>query len=59
MNLSLTTAVFLFPAVARRMFADSRGGKIINIVSLLSFQDGIRVPSDAASNSGLAGLTRV
>jgi 2-dehydro-3-deoxy-D-gluconate 5-dehydrogenase len=41
------------------MFADSRGGKIINIVSLLSFQDGIRVPSDAASNSGLAGVTRV
>ena len=58
MNLNLKTAFFLSPAVARRMFADSRGGKIINIVSLLSFQGGIRVPSYMASKSGPAGLTR-
>ena len=59
MNLDLTTAVFLSQAVARRMLADSRGGNTINIVSLLSFQGGIRVPSYTASKSGLAGLTRL
>src|SRR3954464_12252100 len=59
MNLDLKTAVFLSQAVARRMLADGRAGKIINIVSLLSFQGGIRVPSYTASKSGLAGLTRL
>ena len=36
-----------------------RGGKIINIASLLSFQGGIRVPSYTASKSGVAGLTKL
>src|SRR3954464_14390996 len=59
MNLDLKTAVFLSQAVARRMLADSRGGKTINIVSMLSFQGGVRVPSYTASKSGLAGLTKL
>jgi 2-deoxy-D-gluconate 3-dehydrogenase len=45
--------------VARRWVAAGRGGKIINIVSMLSFQGGIRVPSYTASKSGLAGLTKL
>jgi 2-dehydro-3-deoxy-D-gluconate 5-dehydrogenase len=59
MDVNLKSAFFLSQAVARRMLADSRGGKIINVASLLSFQGGIRVPSYTASKSGLAGLTRL
>ncbi len=35
----------------------ARGGKIINIASMLSFQGGIRTASYTASKSGLAGVT--
>lgn len=59
MNINLKAAFFLSQAVARRMFTDGRGGKIINIASLLSFQGGIRMASYTASKSGLAGLTRL
>jgi 2-deoxy-D-gluconate 3-dehydrogenase len=59
MNVNLKAAFFLSQAVARRMLADGRGGKIVNIASLLSFQGGIRIPSYTASKSGLAGLTRL
>lgn len=56
---NLKSAFFLAQAVARRWVAASRGGKVINIVSMLSFQGGVRVPSYTASKSGLAGLTRL
>ena len=59
MNVNLKSAFFLAQAVARAMLADGKGGKIINIASLLSFQGGIRIPSYTASKSGLAGLTRL
>lgn len=59
MNVNLKTIFFLTQAVGRAMIADGRGGKIINIASLLSFQGGIRIPSYTASKSGLAGLTRL
>jgi 2-dehydro-3-deoxy-D-gluconate 5-dehydrogenase len=59
MNVNLKATFFLTQAVARRMLAHGRGGKIINIASLLSFQGGIRIPSYTASKSGLAGLTRL
>jgi 2-dehydro-3-deoxy-D-gluconate 5-dehydrogenase len=55
---NLKTVFFLSQAVARRWVADGRGGKIINVVSMLSFQGGLRVPSYTASKSGLAGLTK-
>ena len=55
---NLKTVFFLSQAVARRWVADGRGGKIINIVSMLSFQGGLRVPSYTASKSALAGLTK-
>ena len=59
MNTNLKTVFFLSQAVARRWVADGRGGKIVNVVSLLSFQGGIRVPSYTASKSGLAGVTKL
>ena len=59
MDVNLKSTFFLSQAVARTMLADERGGKIINIASLLSFQGGIRIPSYTASKSGLAGLTRL
>ncbi len=43
---------------ARALVARDRGGRIINIASLLSFQGGIRVPAYTAAKSGLLGLTR-
>ncbi|WP_159710043.1 2-dehydro-3-deoxy-D-gluconate 5-dehydrogenase KduD, partial [Geminicoccus flavidas] len=59
MDVNLKSAFFLSQAAARTMLADGRGGKIIMIASLLSFQGGIRIPSYTASKSGLAGITRL
>jgi len=53
-------AVFLLSqAAARAMVSRGRGGKIINIASLLSFQGGIRVASYTAAKGAVAGLTRI
>jgi len=59
MDTNLKTAFFLSQAVARTWVEAGRGGNILNICSMLSFQGGIRVPSYTASKSGLAGLTRL
>ncbi len=59
MNVNLKSAFFLAQAAARQMLERGRGGKIINIASLLSFQGGIRVVSYTASKSGVAGMTRL
>ena len=59
MDVNLKAAFFLAQAAAKAMLADGRGGKIINIASMLSFQGGIRVASYTASKSGIAGLTRL
>jgi 2-deoxy-D-gluconate 3-dehydrogenase len=59
MNVNLKTVFFLSQAVARRLLAEQRPGKIINIASMLSFQGGVRVASYTASKSGLAGLTKL
>ena len=37
---------------------DKRGGKIVNIASVLSFQGGVTVPAYAASKGGVAQLTK-
>ncbi len=58
-------AVFFLAQAAARQFirqqtaGQSRGGRIINTASLLSFQGGIRVPSYTAAKSGVLGLTRL
>ncbi len=59
MNLNLKANFFLAQAFAKAALANGRGGRIVNIASLLSFQGGIRVASYTASKSGLAGLTRL
>lgn len=58
-DINLKTVFFMSQAAARNMIADGKGGKIINIASMLSFQGGIRVPSYTASKSGVAGLTKL
>ncbi|MFA7711439.1 MAG: SDR family oxidoreductase, partial [Candidatus Neomarinimicrobiota bacterium] len=57
-NLNQKAVFFLSQAVAKTMIKKGDGGKIINIVSLLSFQGGILVPSYTASKSAVMGLTR-
>jgi 2-deoxy-D-gluconate 3-dehydrogenase len=59
MATNLKVPFFLAQAAARSMCEDGRGGKIINIASLLSLQGGIGVASYTASKSGIAGLTRI
>jgi 2-deoxy-D-gluconate 3-dehydrogenase len=57
-NLNLKNVFFLAQAAARQFIAQGTGGKIVNIASMLSFQGGVRVPSYAASKSGVLGITR-
>jgi len=59
MNVNLKSGFFLAQAFARHVLSAGRGGKIVNIASLLSFQGGIRVASYTASKSGVLGLTRL
>ena len=59
LDVNLKSVFFLSQAAARWMLGRGRGGKIINIASLLSFQGGIRVASYTAAKSGLAGLTKI
>ncbi|MDZ7333463.1 MAG: 2-dehydro-3-deoxy-D-gluconate 5-dehydrogenase KduD [candidate division KSB1 bacterium] len=59
MNINIRTLFFLSQAAARVMVKQGKGGKIINIASMLSFQGGILVPSYTASKSAVMGLTRL
>ena len=55
--INLSTPFFLSQAVVRQMQKQGKGGKIINIASMLSFQGGILVPGYAASKGGIKSLT--
>ncbi len=57
MNVNLKAMFFLCQAVARQFIAQGKGGKIVNVASMLSFQGGVRVPSYTASKSGVKGIT--
>jgi 2-deoxy-D-gluconate 3-dehydrogenase len=59
MNINIRALFFLSQAISKVMIEQGRGGKIINIASLLSFQGGILVPSYTASKSAVMGLTRL
>jgi 2-deoxy-D-gluconate 3-dehydrogenase len=59
LDVNLKTPFFLAQAAAKEMIKSGRGGKIINIASMLSFQGGIRTASYTASKSGIAGITRL
>lgn len=54
----LSAPFVLAQAFARPLLADGAPGKVVNVVSMLSFQGGLNVPAYAAAKSGLAGLTR-
>ncbi|HEV7322324.1 MAG TPA: 2-dehydro-3-deoxy-D-gluconate 5-dehydrogenase KduD [Ensifer sp.] len=58
-DLNLKVAFLLSQAYGRRLIAERREGRIVNIASLLSFQGGIRVASYTASKHGLLGVTRI
>lgn len=58
LSINLSAAFLLSQAFARYTIPAGRGGKIINMASLLSFQGGTTVPAYAAAKSGIAGLTR-
>ena len=57
-EVNLRSVFVLSREFARAAVERGRGGRIINIVSMLSFQGGIRVPAYTAAKSGLLGLTR-
>jgi 2-dehydro-3-deoxy-D-gluconate 5-dehydrogenase len=55
---NLTAVFHLSQLAGRHMLEQGRGGKIVNIASLLSFQGGILVPAYAAAKGGVAQLTK-
>ena len=59
MNLNIKSVFFMSQTVARQFIKQGKGGKIINIASMLSYQGGIRVPSYTASKSAVMGVTRL
>ncbi len=59
MNINIKSVFFLSQAVAKQFVAQGKGGNIVNVASMLSFQGGIRVPSYTASKSGVMGITRL
>jgi 2-deoxy-D-gluconate 3-dehydrogenase len=57
-EVNLSSVFRLSQLAGRDMITRGRGGKIINIASLLSFQGGITVPAYAASKGAVAQLTK-
>ncbi len=57
LSINLSAPFFLSQQAAKQMIAQGKGGKIINIASMLSFQGGILVPGYAASKGGIKSLT--
>ena len=56
-SINLSAVFFLSQLAAAQMIKQGRGGKIINIASMLSFQGGILVPGYAESKGGIKSLT--
>ena len=59
MDVNLKSLFFLCQAFGRRVMAEQRRGRIVNVASVLSFQGGIRVASYTASKHGALGITRL
>ena len=57
-EVNLSSVFRLSKLVGKQMIENARGGKIVNIASLLSFQGGMTVPAYAASKGGVAQLTK-
>src|SRR6185369_16403166 len=58
LEVNLNSVFRLCQLAGKHMIESERGGKIVNIASLLSFQGGITVPTYAASKGGVAQLTK-
>ncbi len=58
LEVNLTSVFRLCQLAGKHMIESDRGGKIVNIASLLSFQGGVTVPAYAASKGGVAQLTK-
>jgi 2-deoxy-D-gluconate 3-dehydrogenase len=58
LEVNLSSVFRLCQLAGKQMIETERGGKIVNIASLLSFQGGITVPAYAASKGGVAQLTK-
>ena len=58
LEINLSSVFRLCQLTGKHMIETERGGKIVNIASLLSFQGGIMVPAYAASKGGVAQLTK-
>lgn len=58
LEVNLSSVFRLCQLAGRHMIESQRGGKIVNIASLLSFQGGITVPAYAAAKGGVAQLTK-
>jgi len=59
MNVNLRSLFFLTQAFGKALIEEGRGGKVINVCSMLSFSGGILVAPYTASKSAVAGLTRL
>jgi 2-dehydro-3-deoxy-D-gluconate 5-dehydrogenase len=57
LEVNLTSQFLLARELGRRM-VEQRGGKIVLVASLLTFQGGVTVPGYAASKGGVAQLTK-
>ena len=57
-EVTLSSVFRLSKLAGRHMLDRGRGGKILSIASLLSFQGGITVPGYAAAKGGVAQLTK-
>jgi 2-deoxy-D-gluconate 3-dehydrogenase len=55
---NLSSVFRLSQAVGKRMVSRNRGGKIVNLASLLTFQGGVFVPAYAAAKGGVGQLTK-
>ena len=59
MNVNAKALFFLSQDAAKQFIRQGKGGKIINIASMLSFQGGIRVSAYTASKSAVVGITKI
>ncbi|RKX45820.1 MAG: 2-deoxy-D-gluconate 3-dehydrogenase [Thermotogae bacterium] len=59
LDVNLKSVFFLSQAFARELVANNKGGKIVNIASMQSFQGGILITPYTASKHGVLGLTKV
>ncbi len=57
MDINLKHLFFLTQAVGRQFILQGKGGKIVSVASMLSYQGGIRTISYTASKSGVKGIT--